>query len=75
MKASDTSGEDGNGGEEVGMSENNLGTMGLVKEDEGGSAQGGGPPSQTRGRLGQEDAHKNLELMGMFGANVWEGKY
>lgn len=57
------------------MSENNLGTMGLVKEDEGGSAQGGGPPSQTRGRLGQEDAHKNLELMGMFGANVWEGKY
>lgn len=37
VKASDTSGEDGDGGEKVGMNENHLGTVGL-QDDEGGWA-------------------------------------
>lgn len=83
VKASDTPGEDGNGGEEVGMSENHLGTVGLQDDDGGwaGATRGTPPPILQNNApdiwdeiSGAEDVHNDLELMGTLGANVWEGK-
>lgn len=53
VNALDTSGEDGNGGEKVGMDENNLGTMGL-QDDEGGSVQRGTPVSKPHEKNASE---------------------